>query len=359
MTMKIPDKCVLQYDSDLPALNAALTGPISGTSALVETYERRVSEVFGASQTVAVSSGGAAISVALGALGVGPGDEVVLTPTCPLCTLYPILALGATPVFVDTKPDAFVADPSALAALLGPRVKAVIEIPMWGYPTELRPIRELTRNAGVPLLLDLAHAHGAMLDGRPLHLFGDLSCYSTHERKILTTGEGGFILTESARLADACRSYSRFGNLDGVSLGLNYKLSGLQAALGTSRLGSISANLEARRVNAKMFREAVALGSGVRELSFPNNSAPSYYSLVLCADKGMPEFRQWLEAVGIPSDVTRYDCRCLYEHPVAHEFRSACPNAAALLQSVTTIPVHPGLTANQREHVVAALRNLH
>uniref|UniRef100_UPI00197ECBA6 DegT/DnrJ/EryC1/StrS family aminotransferase n=1 Tax=Pseudomonas viridiflava TaxID=33069 RepID=UPI00197ECBA6 len=110
-------------------------------------------------------------------------------------------------------------------------------------------LHSLTQALGIKLILDLAHSHGTTLNGQPLSRFGDISCFSTHERKPLAAGEGGFILTDDVALAKRCRDYSRFGNLNGKDFGLNYKLAALPAALGGSRLASLSGQIEKRRAN--------------------------------------------------------------------------------------------------------------
>jgi DegT/DnrJ/EryC1/StrS aminotransferase family len=157
-------------------------------------------------------------------------------------------------VFVDTRAHGFGADPASVRAALTPRTKAIIDIPMWGYHTEVDELHALTQAAGIKLVLDLTHSHGTTLHGRPLsHYDGDVSCFSTHERKPLATGEGGFILTGDDELAQRCRDYSRFGNLNGKDFGLNYKLAALPAALGirvASHQGATGAMSTPRRSGA-------------------------------------------------------------------------------------------------------------
>jgi dTDP-4-amino-4,6-dideoxygalactose transaminase len=144
-----------------------------------------------------------------------------------------------------------------------PKTRAVIDVPRWGYPTPVDRLRDATRSLGVSLVLDLAHSHGAKLDGRDLSAYGDFSCYSTHERKIISTGEGGFILTHDEGLASIVRSYIKFGNLNGRDFGLNFKLSGVQAALGKSRLAHLDDLLARRRTAAQKSRRASSgAGSG-------------------------------------------------------------------------------------------------
>lgn len=351
----VSDKYRPVYAADLSTLRDTLERSLSGTSDVVTEYESGLASWFGARHAVAISSGGAALSVAMYAAGVGPGDEVLLTPSCPLCTVYPIIAAGATPIFVDTREHGFGADPASIRARVSPRTRALIDIPMWGYPTEVDELRTLTRELNLKLILDLAHSHGTTLHGKPLSQFGDLSCFSTHERKPLATGEGGFILTDDDALAQRSRDYSRFGNLNGKDFGLNYKLAALPAALGLSRLASLAEQLDKRRANAVYLLKQLD-HSKVREKKIVAGGVPNYYFLNLelhFADNRA--FIDYLDEAGIPSDIKRYGCKALYEFPALAEYRNACPNAEALLANMTTLPVHPGITAAELDYMAECI----
>jgi perosamine synthetase len=353
--LPISDKCLQRTPGDEAAVSAALLRPISGGSDVIVEYEADLAKTFGATNAIAVSSGGAALIAALYAAGVRHGDEVVLPPTCPLCTVYPIMFLGATPVFCDTLPGNFGIDLEDLARVVTRRTRAVIDVPMWGYPTPVNRLREATRALGVSLVLDLAHAHGATLDGRDLSAYGDLSCYSTHERKILSTGEGGFILTPDERLASIVRSYIKFGNLNGRDFGLNFKLSGVQAALGRSRLAHLNELLGRRRAAAQKIASGIKR-SGVQELDILPGSSPSYYFMLLRLSlDDNSAFIDYLDRQGIPSDIKRYGCKPLYYFPALEAYTRRCGHAEALLSSVTTLPVHPGITDAQIDHMIATV----
>jgi perosamine synthetase len=351
----ISDKYRASHEDDQPALAAALAGGLSGTSDTVTEYEAALRTYFSNRNAIAISSGGAAITVALAAAGVKAGDEVVLTPTCPLCTVYPVMDMGAKPVFVDTRPDGFSVDLEDLARVVTKKTRAIIEIPMWGMPTQVDELQQAARKAGIPLILDLAHSHGSTLHGRSLSAYGDLSCFSTHERKPLATGEGGFILTDNDDLAKRCRDYSRFGNLNGRDFGLNFKLGALAAALGKNRLKYLDRQLEGRRKNAERFLSQLTHPS-VREFTRINGAKTNYYFLTLrtsFADNR--RFIDYLDEHGIPSDIKRYGCRCLYEFPAVEQFRRPCPNGERLLNTMTTIPVHPALTGEDIDYMVGVV----
>jgi perosamine synthetase len=353
----VSDKYRDSREEDVALVCATLEGSLSGTSEAVGLYEDALAEWFDAKHAIALSSGTAAISVALFAAGVAAGDEVLLTPTSPLCTVYPVLAAGAVPVFCDTRAESFGIDPASLAERASPRSRAILDVPMWGYPTPAQELRDHAKALGLPLILDLAHAHGTTLDGASLARYGDVSCFSTHDRKPLSTGEGGFVLTDDAELAERAKSFSRFGHLGGVEFGLNYKLGALQASLGRSRLRRLGDQIKARRSNAGEIVSRLE-NPRIRELAVVPGGEPNYYALLLRL--GFAENRAFLEFLdrnGVPSDILRYGGKCLYDFPAVASYRRPCPQAETLLRSITTIPVHPDVDGRQIDHIVSLLNH--
>lgn len=348
---RIDDACPHAHADDLRYLAHGLETGLSGTAPIVALYEQKVAEYYGQAHALAVSSGTAAVAVALAGIDWEPGDEVILAPTCPICSVLPMLALGLRPMFCDVLPDSFGIDPAQVAAARGPRTRAVFEIPMWGYPTRVDRLQDWCAREELPFILDLAHCHGTRLNARWLSDYGDIACFSTHEGKFLSTGEGGFVLTDDTYKAGRMRAYSRFGNLDGVHFGLNFKLGGLQAALGVARIGAMDSHLAQRAAN----RAAILVRLDtphVRELPIVEGGTVSGYALLLqtTASDGR-RFVDYLDAHGIPSDVKKYDNRPLYEYPLLASFAQPCPQAAAMLRSLTTVPLHPGLDADDVDYI--------
>jgi perosamine synthetase len=352
----ISDTCPYpRFEEEAAAVAALLGRSLSGTSEPVAAYEAALARFFGARHAVAVSSGSAAVMAAAAALALAPGDQVVLTPTCPLCTVYPLMSMGVQPVFADTQADNFSLDLEDLERAIGPRTRAIIDIPMWGYPTPARALRAVADRHRLPLLLDLAHGHGVKADGRPLWTMGDIATFSTHSSKILSTGEGGFILTDNEALAAGARRFSRFGDLDGIHVGLNLKLGGLMAGLGQLRLAFFDESLRVRRANAR--RVLTGLRNPlVRELPLAPGGEPNYFTLLLqVSEPSNRPFIAHLARWGIGSDIEKYGCRPLYEFPLLSAYRRNCANAKRLLGTITTIPVHPGLSSADLEHIVRAI----
>lgn len=280
-----------------------------------------------------------------------------MAPTVPICTVLPILALGLVPVFCDVAPDSFGLDETDLRRCLGERTRAVIEVPMWGYPNRPDRTRALLRGAGIALIQDLAHAHMTKLDGYWLLRHGEIACFSTHDCKFMSTGEGGFVMTDDDEHAARIRAYTRFGNLTGETLGINLKLGGLQAALGLARSRQLSTHLAARLRNRERLLARLD-NAAFRELPLVPGGTPNGYALLLQAvghdGRRLVDYQQ---RHGIPSDIGKYDNRPLFEMPLLSAYRRPCPNATHLLRSLTTVPLHPDLGDDDLDYIARVLND--
>lgn len=352
---RICDTYDSQHSLDVAYLKHALETGLSGTSETVVEYERCIAEFYAYPHSLTVSSGTSSVAVALKAFDFDPGDEIIVPPTCPICTIFPILMHGLKPIFVDVLPDSFGLNPVELEKAVTPRTRAVIEVPMWGYPTQADRLRQCTNTFRIPLVMDLAHCHLTKLNNKWLADFGQVACFSTHESKFITTGEGGFVLTHDECLYDRMLSYSRFGNLDGKNVGVNFKLNGLQAAIGIARMGAVMKHREVRLTNRKYILDNIS-NPEVRELPIVEGGSINGYALLLQATRS--DGRRLVEYMwncGIPSDIRKYDNQPLYNYPLLAAYERACPNATKLLRSLTTIPLHPDLTRQELEQIIEAI----
>jgi perosamine synthetase len=356
----INDKYLLEnFTNDLKQLEVALNNKqLSGTSETVSQYENALADFFHTKYAIAVSNGTAAIHCALTAIGVEPEDEVIVPSTAPLMTALPVLLMNANIVFCDTNNNNFCYDTADLKKCITKKTKAVITVPMWGYPYELDEMKEICINNNVALIEDAAQAHGGLVNGKYIGTNGDLGCFSTHDRKILSTGEGGFILTNSKEYYDKIDSFRQFGGMNGHDFGLNYKLSSLQAALGISRIPCIENQLKRREENAQYILNNIS-NDDFKEISVPTNSKPNYYSLLLlCKTSNSKLLSERLFKKGIPSDIVRYDYKPLYEYKLFNKYRKSCKNTEELINSLLTISVHPGLTRNDLDYTIQCINNL-
>jgi perosamine synthetase len=318
-------------------------GRLSGGAPVLAAYERALAGWFGVARAVAVNSGSSALHATLVALGVTPGTEVIVPATAPLPTAMPILTCGATPVIVDTLPGSLALDPDDLARKLTGRARAAITLPLWGYPNDEQHATALLADAGVSIVEDACQAHGTRVGGRYAGTIGRAGCFSTHDRKLLATGEGGFVLTNDDELADRIDFYTHLGHLRGQVHGVNYKLAAPLAAIGLRRLAHLQDQLDARRTTAERLLGALPAGGLLRELDHGTVDRPNYYNLVLTATSRQSEIAQALAGLGLPPDSVRYGYRSLHRQGLFAEYATASPNANALVTSTFQIPVHPGL----------------
>ncbi|SNR86570.1 DegT/DnrJ/EryC1/StrS family aminotransferase [Puniceibacterium sediminis] len=354
----IPDRFDPTTPADAPMLERALTRDLSGQGETVSQYEAALAHWFDADYAIAVSSGYAAVLTALLALDLRPGDEVLLTPSCPLCTVYALTAIGVIPVFCDTTPDGFSIDLDAARRAVGPHTRAVIEVPMWGYPVPAEAVAAFTKAHGLRFVLDLALGHGIELNGRHIWRNADLATFSTHASKVMVTGEGGFVLASDPALANRLQQVRSKTVEPLIGYSANFNLSGLQAALGLARLPLLQGHLQKRR--AVMAQISMGLNhTDLEPFSVISGGIPSGVKMLVRHRHGAGKaLNAHLAACGVPSDILTYNCRPLYEFPILAGRRTDCPNAARLLASVATLPVHPDITQAHIAQMIDALNTM-
>lgn len=353
--MIISDKYLIKTDRDISILHKCLAeGKLSGTSEVVEQYEKELAKYWAVPEALAVSSGTAALVTALYTLGITKGDEVIVSVLAPIMSVLPVLQVGAVPVFADCQGSSFDFDITSLKGSITEKTKAVIAVPIYGYPFEYEPLRKVCDENNLFLIEDAAQAHGSEVHGKLLGTFGDIGCFSTHDRKILSTGEGGFLLFHNKKLFEKAKAFIQFDHMSGQRFGTNYKISTLQAALGIARIPQIEWQIKRRNRNANHILNKIKKTGLVEEIQAPEGSVLNYYSLVIEFAHGVNVKRtiKSLDEAGIPSDVLKYKFVPLYERELLKKYYRYCPNAEALCRKITTIPVHPGVTQEELDYMV-------
>ncbi len=347
---------------------------LAGTAKVVETYEQALAQYFKVNHALAVSSGTAALHLLLYLYQVGPGDEVIVPPTAPIMSALPIIAVGATPVFVDVEEDNFSYDLLDLEKKISPRTKAIVTVPMWGYAINAQAVKAVAEKHHIPLIEDASHCHGSKENGQFVGTVGDVSFFSTQERKMVTTGEGGIILTNDANLADQVKEIRDFGKpfratpelkdhlgQYGYLFGLNFRLAAMSAALGISQIEKLPKKIEARTQNATAIRDKAQELTWLKELPILAGSTPNYYSMVLFVDHPRMtanEVARRLYNEQIISDTYRFGIKPLYELPIFNEFRADCPHAEHLLEQIITLPTHEGLQRLDLDRIFEQLERI-
>lgn len=261
-------------DADAVA-RAIRDGWISSEGPQVQEFEEKFSSAIGMKHGVAVASGTAALDISYESLGIGPGDEVILPSFTIVSCLNQILRSGATPVFVDALPTTWNLDPEGVKSAISDRTKAIVVVHIYGLPADVDQIASLALDRGIAIIEDSAEAHGQHLGGAPLGSFGDLSTFSFYSNKLITTGEGGMVLTNKDSVAVRLRelrnlSFSPERRFVHSTIGWNYRLTAMQAALGLSQLSRIDDLLAHKKEIGSHYQELLA---GIDGLTLPQ---PAY-----------------------------------------------------------------------------------
>lgn len=335
---------------------------ISGSSDYVGEFEKELARYFGVGRAVTVNSGTVSIYCALRALDIGPGDEVLLPATGVVMTGLPVNLLGAKVVFADnTSEPSFGLDAAAVEAAITERTKAVISVPLWGYPVPMKDLAEVCKRKNVHLIEDIAQAHGTSWDGQLLGTFGVMGCASTHERKLITTGEGGFVITNDEAAAEKINTFRRYGYDGtgvGTEMGLNLKLSGLAAAVGKTQVLKLDEKIMARTKVAEQILSQISGVAWLEELTIPSHSRKNYYSMVCrITDPSISrvELDAHLEKHDVVTDTWRYGFKPLYDYPLFVDGKSVCPNAEKLISEVFTLPTLEGMNEQDVQQVANAV----
>lgn len=236
----------------------------------VRQFEEAFARFCGTPHAVATNTGTAALHVALLALELGPEAEVITTPLSCIASANPILFQGARPVFADVEPETYNLDVADVEKRITPRTRAILPVHLFGHPVDLDPLLELARLHRLSVIEDASQATGALYKGRPVGGFGDVGCFSLYANKIITSGEGGMIVTGNAELARRMATVRNFGQRPGEPflhplLGGNYKMTDVHAAIGCVQLDKIEGYIERRRLNVAALNAALAPLTGLIE----------------------------------------------------------------------------------------------
>jgi dTDP-4-amino-4,6-dideoxygalactose transaminase len=322
---------------------------------VVRRFEEEFARYAGVREAVAVSSGTAALQVALLAHGIGPGDEVITTPFTFAATANAVLATGARPVFADVSEEDFNLDPTRAAELVGERTRALLPVHLYGQPADMGALTTLARQHGVALIEDAAQAAGASFAGRKAGSFGT-GCFSFYATKNMTTGEGGMITTDDPDLAERARllrSHGEKRRYVSEVLGYNLRLTEIAAALGLAQLRKLETFNERRRANARHLTEQLSGLITPRELPGRQHV---YHQYTIRAPRGRDALLRHLRDRDIEATV-------FYPLPVHKQplyrglgYRQGLPVAERLAREVLSLPVHPGLSREDLDTIVSAVR---
>jgi perosamine synthetase len=360
-------------DRDVAAVVAVLRSDWLTTGPRVPAFEAALMTATGARHAVAFSSGTAALHGAAVAAGLGPGDEALTTPMTHVATANAVLYAGAEPRFADVEPGTLLIDPDLVAAAITPRTRALLPVDYAGQPADyarLRRVADAVPGGRLVIIADASHSLGATRAGRAVGTMADMTVLSLHPAKILTTGEGGAVLTDDDALAARLRRFRNHG-IDSelsarrdwtyamVELGYNYRLTDIGAALGSSQLERLGAFLERRRSLAAQYLQRLAghpyLDPPVVE---PDTDPAWHFAFAqlrlerLRVDRGAVYHAMRAEGIGVNVHYIP-----VHRHPY-YQGRYpdlSLPVAESAYERLLTLPLHAGMTSADVDDVVAGL----
>jgi perosamine synthetase len=335
----------------------------------VAEFERVVARYVGAPHAVAVSSGTAALHLALAALGVGPGDEVILPSLSYIATANAVRYTGATPIFVDVDRRTFNLDPGSLEPSLTPRSRVLLPVHQYGLPAEIDTIRALARDRRIAVVEDAACALGAVYRKERVGSNG-LCCFSFHPRKVITTGEGGMVTTGEGELAKQLQTLRAHGSTPADlrhrssrvealfeeigQMGYNYRLTDVQAAVGIEQMKRLDGLLGRRRDLARRYRELLAGIEGVVTPVEPDGFSHTFQTYAVVLEGPWP--REAVMQQMLDRGIATRPLMAIHQQPLYRDAsRPPLPVTDQLVERGLMIPLYPQMSESDQDRVVEAL----
>ena len=354
-----------QYQSIKPEIDAAITAIIDETAFIggpaVKEFEEAFARYCGVSHCVGVANGTDAIYLALRALGIGAGDEVITVANSFIATAEAIKMAGAQVVFVDMDPRTYLIDVGRIEEKITARTKAIIPVHLYGQPADMDPIIEIARKHGLKVIGDAAQAHGSVYRGDPIATLADVTCYSFYPGKNLGAyGDAGALVTNDEQVAAAARMVANHGRTkkyDHDFEGVNSRLDGLQAAILNVKLRHIEKWTEQRRQAAAWYNEAL-LGSGVSTPVELDDVRAVYHLYIVRVPNGRREaLQEFLKNEGISTGI-HYPIALPYLNAYKHlgHTEADFPEALAASTEIVSLPMYPEITREQVQYVAAKIR---
>lgn len=354
-----------QYQRIKSDIDSAILNVIESTQFIgggfVDTFEKNFASYVGAKHAVGVSSGTAALHLALKVLGVGPGDEVITAANTFIATTEAVTLAGATPVLVDVEEDTLLMNPALIERAITPRTRAIIPVHLYGQGADMEAVRAIAKKHDLKIVADACQSHGSSLGGSREAMLGDVSCFSFYPGKNLGAyGDGGMVVTDDAALAEEIRVLANHGRsqkyIHSVE-GYNYRLDGIQAAILDVKLKHLDTWTDERRANAKHYDSLIA---GTRYT--PVKEAPGrrhVYHLYIVRAAGRDKLREDLGKQGIATGI-HYPIPLhllkAYEHLGIP--KGTYPVAEKAAGEIVSLPMYPELTKEMVTAVVDAMKAL-
>lgn len=361
-------------EEDIAAVIDTLRSDYLTTGPKVEEFEKKVADYLGVKYAVAVSNGTAALHCACLAAGIKEGDEVITSPITFVASANCVLYCGGTPVFADIDPVTYNIDPEDVKRKITNKTKAIIPVHFTGQPCEMDELIQIAKEHNLIIIEDAAHALGADYKGRKIGTISDMTTFSFHPVKHITTGEGGMITTNNKDLYDKLMLFRTHGITkdhaamtanDGawyyqqIELGYNYRITDIQCALGISQMKKLDYFIKRRKEIVEKYNEVLI---GVAGIIIPKelpgcNSSWHLYVIQVTGNRRKLVFDQLRE-----KDIyTMVHYIPVYTHPYYrnHGYQEVtCPTAEAVYENFISLPIYPQLTEEEQNYVIEEVKNI-
>lgn len=367
-------------EEDIQAVADVLRGPFITCGPKVAEAERKLAEYTGAKHAVVCSNGTAALHCACIAAGLGPGDEVITTPLTFAASANCAVYCGATPVFADIDPETWNIDPASIRAHITPKTRAIVAVDFTGQAVKIKEIRQICDEFHIVFIEDAAHAIGTAYNGRKVGSLADMTCFSFHPVKTITSGEGGAITTNSEDLYKKLVLAHTHGithedelmeeaphegpwYYEQISLGFNYRMTDFQAALLLSQLGKLESFKQRRAEIVKKYNEAFKdLPGIIIQKEIPESDTCRHlYIIRLDFDKLTCTRRQFFDAMGAENIQCQIHYVPVYWFPFykhrGYE-KGLCPVVENVYKGIMSIPLYPSLTEEDTDNVIEAVKKV-
>ncbi|RLF22172.1 MAG: aminotransferase DegT [Thermoprotei archaeon] len=346
-------------------IKAVKEGWISSRGEFINEFEKLFASFIGVRHAIACSSGTAALHLALLALGIKHGDEVLVPDITFAAPANMVIAVGAKPVFVDVNKEYWCIEPDEIRRKVTPKTKAIIVVHLYGHPAKMDEIMEIAEDNGLYVIEDCAEAHGAKFKGKIVGSIGHIGCFSFYANKIMTTGEGGMVTTNDDEIADKVRLYRDHGMRPRywhIVPGFNYRMTNLQAAIGVAQVKKLPKLIERKRWIAKTYRELLEEIPGIRQHPEMEWAYCVYWLYSILIEDSLritrDDLMRELEKEGIE---TRYFFKPLHMMPAYKEHVAAKENfpvSTYLAERGLNLPSGPRITEEEIMYVANTLRKI-
>ncbi|MCZ3366149.1 MULTISPECIES: DegT/DnrJ/EryC1/StrS family aminotransferase [Methanobacterium] len=348
-------------DEEIKEVEAVLRSGFIAQGPKVAEFEEKFAEYVGTRHAVATSSGTTALHVALLCAGIGKGDEVITTPFSFAATANSVLYAGGKPVFVDIDPKTYNINPEKIEEAITDKTKAILPVHLYGQPADMDQICKIAEDHDLKVIEDAAQAHGAIYHGKKVGSIGDMACFSFYPTKNITTGEGGIITTDDDAFdkdARAIRAHGESERYEHVTLGYNFRMTDIAAAIGVVQLKRLEEFNEKRIENAEYLTEHINSIEGIESPYVASNVRHVFHQYTVRVEDGKrDELKEFLNNEGIGTGV--HYPRTIYNQKLYEDlgYTADCPEAEKAAAEVLSLPVNPTLTAEDFGKIVSVLQD--